>query len=267
MRPTPHCLQTSESTRPRPIEPPVFRWIGHPARCVGILQWPGPYIQGNSVSIIHKKAGRPTSSTVEQRRRDLLATALDLFITHGYADVSLTMVAQVAHVAVRTIHVKFGGKDDLLRAIIVAEAESHAQQLSQLSLEGLSFSAKMERLSVHLWRRCSDNRLRKLQAIIFSHPDESLTKAWREANPGQLAKVVVREFATTTHVFADGMTPERLWEHFLSCIAGSYPILGGSAHTAAQTDPDERVRRALALFIRAVSPPMVRNTTLGAAWG
>src|SRR4051794_2571857 len=68
-----------------------------------------------------KKAGRPAGGTDGQRRGDLLATAFELFITHGYADVTLAMVAQEAHVAVRTIYVKFGGKEELLRAIIAAQ--------------------------------------------------------------------------------------------------------------------------------------------------
>ena len=58
--------------------------------------------------------GRPTRTALATRRETLLATALDLFIEHGYANVSLAAIANAAHVAVRTIYVKFGGKAGLL---------------------------------------------------------------------------------------------------------------------------------------------------------
>jgi AcrR family transcriptional regulator len=69
-------------------------------------------------------AGRPRSSDREARLHHLIHTAGQLFLKHGYRHVSLEMLAREAHVAVRTIYVKFGGKAGLLKAVLVANRES-----------------------------------------------------------------------------------------------------------------------------------------------
>ena len=75
------------------------------------------------VHTCNKPAGRPKASEVEARAQDLVATAGCLFLKHGYAKVSLEMIAREARVAVRTIYVKFGGKAGLLKAAVEARRE------------------------------------------------------------------------------------------------------------------------------------------------
>src|SRR5471032_2140491 len=65
-----------------------------------------------------KAAGRPRAADKEARLQALLHTAASLFLEKGYSKVSLEMIAREAHVAVRTIYVKFGGKAGLLSAVI-----------------------------------------------------------------------------------------------------------------------------------------------------
>ncbi|MFS2004412.1 TetR/AcrR family transcriptional regulator [Duganella sp. CT11-25] len=65
-----------------------------------------------------KAAGRPRAADKEARMQSLLHTAAQLFLEKGYSKVSLEMIAREAHVAVRTIYVKFGGKAGLLNAVI-----------------------------------------------------------------------------------------------------------------------------------------------------
>ncbi|WP_219837446.1 helix-turn-helix domain-containing protein [Paenibacillus sp. R14(2021)] len=59
----------------------------------------------------------------EGRRHLLLHLAAALFAERGYGKVSLEMIAREAHVAVRTIYVKFGGMAGILKAIIEDERD------------------------------------------------------------------------------------------------------------------------------------------------
>src|SRR5689334_22975805 len=77
-----------------------------------------------------KAAGRPRAADKEARLKSLLQTAACLFLEKGYSKVSLEMIAREAHVAVRTIYVKFGGKAGLLNAII---AEGRARFFAGMS--------------------------------------------------------------------------------------------------------------------------------------
>jgi TetR/AcrR family transcriptional repressor of mexJK operon len=71
---------------------------------------------------LRKSAGRPKAADVEARTQDLLQVAARLFLKNGYTKTSLESIARAAHVAVRTIYVKFGGKAGLLDAVLVAQA-------------------------------------------------------------------------------------------------------------------------------------------------
>ena len=69
----------------------------------------------------NKAAGRPKAADVEARTQELLKTAAALFLKNGYTKTSLESIARAAHVAVRTIYVKFGGKEGLLAAVLAAK--------------------------------------------------------------------------------------------------------------------------------------------------
>ncbi|WP_296942010.1 TetR/AcrR family transcriptional regulator [uncultured Massilia sp.] len=70
-----------------------------------------------------KSAGRPKAADVEARTQELLHTAASLFLKNGYTKTSLESIARAAHVAVRTIYVKFGGKAGLLHAVLAAKRD------------------------------------------------------------------------------------------------------------------------------------------------
>ena len=70
-----------------------------------------------------KAAGRPKAAEVEARTQELLQTAGGLFLKNGYTKTSLESIARAAHVAVRTIYVKFGGKAGLLHAVLAAKRD------------------------------------------------------------------------------------------------------------------------------------------------
>ena len=71
----------------------------------------------------NKVAGRPKANEVEARMQDLLQAAGTLFLKNGYTKTSLEAIARAAHVAVRTIYVKFGGKAGLLNAVLAAKRD------------------------------------------------------------------------------------------------------------------------------------------------
>lgn len=70
-----------------------------------------------------KSPGRPRAAEVETRVEDLKRTAARLMLDKGYSNVSLEMIAREAHVAVRTIYIKFGGKIGILRSLMQDKRE------------------------------------------------------------------------------------------------------------------------------------------------
>jgi AcrR family transcriptional regulator len=74
-------------------------------------------------AVCPKGAGRPKACDVESRMHELVETAGALFLKDGYTKVSLETIARQAHVAVRTIYVKFGGKAGLFNAVIASRRD------------------------------------------------------------------------------------------------------------------------------------------------
>jgi TetR/AcrR family transcriptional repressor of mexJK operon len=72
---------------------------------------------------MNKAPGRPRAADLEARNQNLIEKAGQLFLKHGYGKVSLELIAREAHVAVRTIYVKFGGKAGLFQAVLTANRD------------------------------------------------------------------------------------------------------------------------------------------------
>lgn len=63
----------------------------------------------------------------EELRRKILDTARDLFIVHGYEGVTLRKIADVIEYAPGTIYSYFKDKEELLRALCIADWEAFEQ--------------------------------------------------------------------------------------------------------------------------------------------
>lgn len=65
--------------------------------------------------LIQSKVGRPKS---EQKRKDILAAAGQLFLNQGFSSTSMDMVAANAGVSKQTVYSHFNNKDSLFTAVI-----------------------------------------------------------------------------------------------------------------------------------------------------
>jgi len=198
--------------------------------------------------------GRPTKASLAARHEALLETASALFVQHGYANVTLMMVARAARVSIRTIYVKFGGISGLLDAVIDAERRRHRDELRALALEGPDggmpdLRARLELLAQHLARRYARADLRRLQSVVAAETDPRVAAALYAAGPGQLMNVLRATLAQADRagLLRRELTLEQLCGHFFSCICGGPFALWAPAAMAAL--PAES---GLALFLAAV---------------
>lgn len=65
----------------------------------------------------------------ESRRRRILDAARELFVAHGYAGVTLRKIAEAIEYAPGTVYSYFRDKDDLVRALCLADFESFEQSI------------------------------------------------------------------------------------------------------------------------------------------
>lgn len=144
-----------------------------------------------------KAAGRPRAADLESRMQNLVGTAAALFIEKGYSNVSLEMIAREAHVAVRTIYVKFGGKVGLFSAVLnngrahffsnIGEMETDTrpipQILSDFGMRFLSLVTAPASLSI------------QRMVIAETKTSPELAQTFFDTGPAQTREVLTRFFA------------------------------------------------------------------------
>jgi AcrR family transcriptional regulator len=171
-----------------------------------------------------RTAGRPRACDAEARMQDLMTVAAELFLEKGYSKVSLEAIARKAHVAVRTIYVKFGGKAGLFREILRSGRESYFATMEDLETNLrpmreilIDFGGRMNEL-------VSSPAAINLHRIVIAEAaaDPELAEAFFDAGPRQ-TREALRTFFSRADVRAQlraDMPAEQLSVHFLNCLMG-----------------------------------------------
>lgn len=171
-----------------------------------------------------KAAGRPRAADMEARLESLLETAGCLFLQNGYGKVSLESIAREAHVAVRTIYVKFGGKSGLFNAVIarrraryfatMADLQTDMRPIEQIlgdfAMRFIELISKPEAISLH----------RMVLAEAASNPELAVT--FNQVGPAQTRELLGRFFSRPDikTLFSPKVPHEMLAIHLLNCIMG-----------------------------------------------
>src|SRR5476649_3020207 len=206
-----------------------------------------------------KSAGRPREADKEARAENLLYTAGCLFLEKGYGKVSLEMIARQAHVAVRTIYVKFGGKAGLLNAVI---AEGRARFFGGVFNMGTDmrpiediltdFSVRFVEL-VSLPSFCSLHRM----VIAEASTTPELAHTFYQAGPKQTREQLAVFFSRpdVKAQIRSELTPELLAVHLLNCLLGDQTtrLLFEPAVPRTPAENLAHVKEAISLFLHGVS--------------
>jgi TetR/AcrR family transcriptional repressor of mexJK operon len=170
-----------------------------------------------------KPAGRPKASELEARAAKLIDTASRLFNQHGYGKVSLETIAREAHVAVRTIYVKYGGKQGLLEAVMVAKRDRffslHDFEADTRPLRDIvrTFAGNFLKMITAPDSMCMQ---RMVIAEAFENPE--LAQTFYDAGPRQ-TRLMLAQFFARPDIAAQmrpNVTPEVATVHLVNCIIG-----------------------------------------------
>jgi AcrR family transcriptional regulator len=170
-----------------------------------------------------KAAGRPKASELEARTRNLVLTAGQLFLRHGYGNVSLETIAREAHVAVRTIYVKFGGKAGLLKAAINANRERF-YSIHDLENDTRSLRESITEFAEHFIDMITAPEALRMKRMMVAeagaNPD--MIEAFMTSGPDQTRAMLLRFFSRPESLaqMRDGLPLEQLPTFFISAIIG-----------------------------------------------
>ena len=202
-----------------------------------------------------KPAGRPRASELEARTQNLIHTAGMLFLNNGYGNVSLEMIAREAHVAVRTIYVKFGGKAGLLKAAIDANRDQF-YTLNELDNDTRPMAQVLHEFGVHFYDMITAPVAVTLQRMVISEARTSpeLAETFFNTGPRQTREMLQRYFARPDirAQLSDEVDVALLPAFLLNCLIGDqYTRFLFDSHDTLVTETSANVPKRVELFLRA----------------
>lgn len=168
-------------------------------------------------------AGRPKASDAEARMHDLVLTAGAMFLKDGYTKVSLEAIARQAHVAVRTIYVKFGGKLGLLSAALEQRRDQFFGSVEMLA-DQRPFKEIVEGFAERFLDLMASDDVIAMQRVVMAEAanNPELAEAFYEHGPRRTQDMLNAFFARPDVValLRDGVTPEQAARHLAGCVKG-----------------------------------------------
>ena len=206
-----------------------------------------------------KAAGRPKAADVEARTQELLQIAGTLFLKNGYTKTSLEAIARAAHVAVRTIYVKFGGKEGLLAAVLAAKRHRFFRS-QPMETDPRPLREIVDDFAQQMYALISSQEAIDLQRIVLAEAptNPELAEAFWNGGPRKTRELLLR-FFSRPDVRAQ-MRPDVPLDllpcHLMSTITGE--LLMNLMRPHHEVDPDKAKRDLegrLELFYYSILPP------------
>jgi len=203
-----------------------------------------------------KAAGRPKACDVEARTHELIDTAARLILKNGYTKVSLETIARAAHVAVRTIYVKFGGKAGLLNAVMESRRDRFFR-LGDMETDTRPFKEIVDDFARHfLDLLCAAEPINLQRVVIAEAPaNPELAQTFYDAGP-KLTRDMLERFFARPDIRAqlrEDLPFDQLVTCLISAISGDQ--LGRFLFPQRAPARDEMLRQLdgrLGLFYRGV---------------
>ncbi|XVQ07275.1 TetR/AcrR family transcriptional regulator [Spirillospora sp. CA-255316] len=175
-----------------------------------------------------------------QTRQDILETARELFITHGYANVTMGHIARSAGVATKTLYASVGTKTELLHALLATDvADSRTAGLRDEVLQKKDLASAVACLAHGI--RGNTERFASSIELLYSSiaSDDKARQVWdyvitqyRQALR-EVAQHLVTTGAVAPHLDVDGVA-DRLWFCFGLSAWRSLVVDCGWSYDAAE---------------------------------
>ncbi len=228
--------------------------------CLGQALTPVPLtINGDGEVHLMRSSGRPRACEVGQRTRDLIQVAAELFISQGYAHVSLRTIAAEARVAARTIYAKFGGKLGLFEAVVACERDRLMANLDEQLPGKRPLPEMLTEFCSRYLALVNTPRAIATQRMVIAETVQNpqLGRVFYDAGPGALRARLTNLFShpQVQGEFRPGLSPEQLTTFLLSCLLGDATQRLLRQPEQSQEDQAHTVRTALAAFFAVVGKP------------
>jgi AcrR family transcriptional regulator len=206
-----------------------------------------------------RSRGRPRQDDMAARTEELIKIALTLFIERGYSNVSLEQIARTAHVAVRTIYVKFGGKAGLLAAAINSGRDRFFADMADMASDTRLLPEILQDFGRRFLELVTSNNSISMQRLVIAEvkSNPELAQIFYQTGP-QRTQAQLVGFFSRPEILAQcrpGLTPLLLSTHLMACLLGDRlkQLLFNPDTLSAEADVVQQVQVGLNLFFHGVT--------------
>lgn len=203
-----------------------------------------------------KAAGRPRAADLEARNKNLIEKAGRLFLEMGYSNVSLELIAREAHVAVRTIYVKFGGKAGLFKELLLANRDRFISPES-MATDVRPIKVVLGEFSEHFLNMITAPEALALQRMVIAEAktNPELAHSFYDAGPRQSRELLATFFARPDirAQLRDDLVMELLPGFLINCVTGDpFSRFLFDPASKSQEEVRQRLDQRLELFYQSV---------------
>ncbi|GLR72292.1 TetR/AcrR family transcriptional regulator [Agaribacter marinus] len=136
-----------------------------------------------------RTVGRPKSS---EKRLQILKSASDLFLSHGYKLTSMDAVAKSSGVSKQTVYSHFANKDSLFNAVIELKCITYQIDSSNLNLSAAPLPDILEEIGIRFLHLFTDPDIIDMYTLIIgeSRSNAHVSKLFYEAGPERSLQLV-----------------------------------------------------------------------------
>lgn len=186
-------------------------------------------------------------------RRQILSAALELFVEHGFADVSMRQIAEKSGVTKSLIHHHFGSKDGLWEATKEqALAQYAAEQKQELEQAKIVDGTLLRDGVVNYFRFLQDNP-QVVRLLAWTHMEGDATCGEMDAELIRLGAARVRQ-AQEAGVFRDDVNPVHVVTLFILVCTQWFQARTHHGQWPGMGSDDEFLADFLAIYMDGLAP-------------
>lgn len=186
-------------------------------------------------------------------RRQILAAALELFVEHGFADVSMRQIAEKSGVTKSLIHHHFGSKDSLWEATKEqALAQYAAEQKAELEQAEIVDGTLLRDGVVNYFRFLQDNP-QVVRLLAWTHMEGDATCGEMDAELVRLGAQRVEQ-AQDAGIFRDDVNPVHVVTLFILVCTQWFQARTHHGQWPGMGSDEEFLNDFLAIYMGGLTP-------------
>jgi TetR/AcrR family transcriptional repressor of mexJK operon len=138
-----------------------------------------------------KSVGRPKSN---QKRKQILYTASELFLQQGYDRTSMDAVAKASEVSKQTVYSHFKNKDVLYTAVIETKCEEYRIEEATICIETQAIEDILHNIALNFIQLLNDKRVIAMYSVVIgeSKYNKHVAELFYDAGPLHSVNLVSR---------------------------------------------------------------------------